>query len=131
MDLRHVLAAFHRWRVVMVVLFLFGLGTVSAYAAVAPRTYASNTTVFFSLNRGATAGTLSQSSTYVQNTVKTYSEVATLSLVLEPVIQKLELDMSSNELAQHISVQPQPDTVLATITQPRTTRNSRPRSPTR
>ena len=88
----------------------------SAYAAISPRTYASETTVFFSLNRSASASTLAQGSTYTQNAVKTYSEVVTLSLVLDPVIQTLQLDMSSNELARHISVRTQPDTVLATIT---------------
>lgn len=116
MDLRHVLAAFHRWRLVMVVLFLLGLASASAYAALAPRTYASDTTVFFSLNRGTTASTLAQGSTYTQNAVKTYSHLVTLSLVLQPVIDTLELDMTTNELARHISVQTQPDTVLATIT---------------
>ena len=116
MDLRHVLAAFHRWRVVMVVLFLFGIGSASAYAVVTPRTYASDATVFFSLNRGTTASTLAQGSTYTQNAVKTYSHLVTLSLVLEPVISTLQLDMSTTQLARHISVQTQPDTVLATIT---------------
>jgi capsular exopolysaccharide synthesis family protein len=116
MDLRHVLAAFHRWRVVMTVLFLLSLGTAGIFAALSPRTYASNTTVFFSLNRSASASTLAQGSTYTQNAVKTYSQVVTLSLVLEPVIRTLNLELTSNELAQHISVQTQPDTVLATIT---------------
>src|SRR6187549_1217766 len=111
MDLRHVLAAFHRWRIVMVVLFFIGILLASMYAVLTPRTYASDTTVFFSLNKSASASTLAQSSTYTQNAVKTYSEVATLSLVLEPVIQTLGLEMSSNELARHISVQSQPDTV--------------------
>ncbi len=116
MDLRHALAAFHRWRIVMVVLFLCGLAASSAYAALAPRTYASDTTVLFSLNRSASAGTLAQGSTYTQNAVKTYSEVATLSLVLDPVIEKLQLDLTASELARQISVRTRPGTVLTTIT---------------
>lgn len=116
MDLRHVLAAFHRWRAVMAVLFLLAVALASGYAALTPRTYASDTTVFFSLSRSASASTLAQGSTYTQNQVKTYSEVVTLSLVLKPVIETLDLDMTPNELAGHISVRAQPDTVLATIT---------------
>jgi succinoglycan biosynthesis transport protein ExoP len=116
MDLRHVLAAFQRWRVVMVLLFVLAVTAAAGYAATAPRTYTSDTTVFFSLNRSASASTLAQSSTYTQNAVKTYSKVVTLSLVLDPVIKTLRLDTTASELAQRISVQTQPDTVLATIT---------------
>jgi polysaccharide biosynthesis transport protein len=116
MDLRHVLAAFYRWRLVMIVLFVVGVGAGSAYAALAPRTYASSTTLFFSLNKSTSVGTLAQGSTYTQDVVKSYSQIVTRALVLDPVIQQLGLPMTTTELASHISVQLAPDTVLATIT---------------
>jgi capsular exopolysaccharide synthesis family protein len=116
MDLRHVLAAFYRWRLVMIVLFVCGVGVGSAYAALAPRSYASSTTLFFSLNRSTSVSTLAQGSTYTQDVVKSYSQIVTKALVLDPVIQQLNLPMTAKELASHISVQLQPDTVLATIT---------------
>jgi polysaccharide biosynthesis transport protein len=116
MDLRHVLSALYRWRLVMIVLFVACVGSASAYAALTPRTFASSTTVYFSLNRSTTVSTLAQGSTYTQDQVKSYSQVVTTAQVLNPVIQKLGLNTSINELARNISVEAQPDTVLATIT---------------
>jgi succinoglycan biosynthesis transport protein ExoP len=115
MDLRHVLAAFYRWRLVMVVLFVCGVGAGSAYAALAPRTYSSSTTLFFSLSKSTSVGTLAQGSTYTQDVVKSYSQVVNMALVLDPVIRQLNLPMTTTELSSHISVQLQPDTVLATV----------------
>jgi capsular exopolysaccharide synthesis family protein len=116
MDLRHVLSAFYRWRLVIIVLFILGVGAGAAYAALAPRTYSSDTIVFFSLAKSTSPGTLAQGSTYTQDVVKSYSQVVTTERVLDPVIQNLNLPLTTTQLARKVSVKTQPATVLATIT---------------
>ena len=115
MDLRHVLAAFHRWRVVMFMILLLAIGAASAYATVSPPTYTSETTVYFTLNKDAAADALAQSSAYTQDAAQSYSQVVTLPMVLDPVIQSLQLDLTAPELARQISVRTPPGSVLTTI----------------
>jgi capsular exopolysaccharide synthesis family protein len=116
MDLRRVVAAVLHWRWALALVLLVCVGGAAAYAALAPREYASTTTVFFSLSRTSSVSDLAQGSTYTEDVAKSYSEVVTLPLVLGPVIGQLGLDETPAELAKRVTVETQPDTVLADIT---------------
>src|SRR5918993_3858193 len=116
MDLRHVVAAIRRWRWVAVLVALLFSGGATAYALLQTPEYKSTATVFFSLNRSVSVTELAQASTYTQEVVKSYSKVVTLPVVLDPVIQDLGLQETSSQLARRVTLDTQPDTVIADIT---------------
>jgi succinoglycan biosynthesis transport protein ExoP len=116
MDLRHVVAALRRWWYVTTMIVLLIGGAATAYSFLRTPEYKATATVFFSLNRSPAVSELAQGSTYTQDVVKSYSQVVTLPVVLSPVISELGLDETPTELARRVSIQTQPDTVIADIT---------------
>jgi capsular exopolysaccharide synthesis family protein len=116
MDLRHVIAALRRWWYVTTSIVLLIGGAATAYALLRSPEYRATSTVFFSLNRSPAVSELAQGSTYTQEVVKSYSQLVTLPVVLSPVISRLGLDETPPELARRVSIQAQPDTVIADIT---------------
>jgi len=99
----------------MLIVLLIG-GAATAYALLRTPEYKSTATVFFSLNRSPAVSELAQGSTYTQEVVKSYSRLVTLPVVLSPVIDDLGLDETPAELARRVSIETQPDTVIADIT---------------
>jgi len=67
-------------------------------------TYSSTSSVFISVDSGGTAGELSQGATYAERQVKSYVEVVTSALVLEPVIRELGLDTTPSALRKSLMV---------------------------
>lgn len=116
MDLRHVRAALRRWWAVITLSILLIGGAATAYALLLTPQYKSTATIFFSLNRSPAVSELAQGSTYTQEVVRSYSQVLTLPVVLSPVIRRLGLDETPTELARRVSIETQPDTVIADIT---------------
>lgn len=116
MNLRRAMATTSRWWLVLVLFMIVGMGSSIAYATVRHSSYSATASVFFALNRGSTVTELAQGNTYTQGVVKSYSQVATLPIVLNPVISQLDLKESPESLAQQLSVQVQQDTVIADIT---------------
>ena len=116
MNFRRAMAATSRWWLVLVLFTIFGTGSSIAYAMVRHSSYSATASVFFALNRGATVSELAQGNTYTQGVVKSYSQVATLPIVLNPVISQLGLKESPEALARQLTVSVQADTVIADIT---------------
>jgi capsular exopolysaccharide synthesis family protein len=116
MDLRHVVAALRRWWYVTGLILLLIGGAATAYSLLRTPEYKATATVFFSLNRSPAVSELAQGSTYTQEVVKSYSQLVTLPVVLSPVISELGLDETPTELARRVSIDTQPDTVIADIT---------------
>jgi polysaccharide biosynthesis transport protein len=115
-DLGHLLSILHRHWLSLLLAVLAGLGLGGLRYASTPASYETTTTVFFSLTRSATVGELSQGSTYLQNLVESYADVASSRLVVTPVIQDLGLTDSPNQLARRISATPRTDTAILDIT---------------
>ncbi|MHA6509043.1 YveK family protein [Tessaracoccus sp. Y1736] len=67
-------------------------------------TYTPISSVFISVDSGGTAGELSQGATYAERQVKSYVEVATSAIVLEPVIGELNLATSAAALKEALTV---------------------------
>jgi len=89
-------------------------------------TYVANAELFVSVSSPLTTnGTdLAQGGTFAQNEVKSFSDVITSPMVLEPVSAHLRLGMSTQALASKVSVSVPLDTVLIEL-------NVRDTSPTR
>ncbi|WP_197059294.1 polysaccharide biosynthesis tyrosine autokinase [Cryobacterium sp. MLB-32] len=104
-----------RW-VVIVLLGALGLGAAWAYASSVPPLYKSTSSVFVSSDRGETTSELVQGSTFSQNLVQSYAQLATMPAVLDPVIEKLNLDTTAPELASSIVAATPLNTVIIEIT---------------
>src|SRR3954454_1246858 len=87
-----------RWRWIAVAT-LAGLLIGLLWSLCAERTYRATSSVFFSLQYGASAADLVQGSTYTQNQVTSYARLATTPAVLQPVIDELGLDTTVPALA--------------------------------
>jgi len=107
-----------RARQVLAVAVLSLLGGVAglAYAEAAPPSYSATTTLYFSLDRTNTVSELLQGSTYTREAMSSYERLATTSVVLDPVVERLGLDTTAPALASRVTVDFPPDTVLLNIT---------------
>lgn len=77
--------------------------------------YRATTTLFFSVTGVDSTSSLLQGSTFTQNQVRSYALLAKMPAVLGPVIEKLDLNMSPNQLATRVTTSIPPDTVLLNV----------------
>ena len=104
-DLSQYVAALRkRWYLIVALAVLGGLGAYGS-ARATPPTYESTAKVLVSLSSAATPGELAQGSTYIKNIVESYAALASLPVVLEPVIADLGLNVSASSLSPSISAE--------------------------
>jgi polysaccharide biosynthesis transport protein len=92
-----------RWLVVAaagIIGALFGVG----YAVTATPSYQASSTVFLSLDAGDTISELAEGSNYTEQMAPSFSAVATMPIVLDPVIDQLDLPMTASALKRQIDV---------------------------
>jgi len=102
------------WVVIIALTVLGGLAGFGLSASVTP-VFQSAATLFFSLSQGNSASDLNQGSTYTQNQMLSFAQLATSSIVLEPVIGELDLDTTPRLLARSIEVTNPLNTVILQI----------------
>jgi succinoglycan biosynthesis transport protein ExoP len=115
MDLGQAFAAAVRHWILLLVLAMVGLSAGGAVQLLTSPTYRSTATVFFSLNRGGTVSELANGNSYVQDLVPSYVKVATMPIVLAPVITELGLSTTPEKLAKRVTVTLQPASAVAQI----------------
>lgn len=91
-----------------------GMGV--AYAATLPELYRSTSSVFVASQRGATTLELVQGSTFTQDQVQSYAQLAPTPAVLDPVIDKLGLETTAQALAGSVSADIRLNTVIIDVT---------------
>jgi capsular exopolysaccharide synthesis family protein len=106
-----------RWRVWLsgLVLGLLAAGVVSALA---PTRYTATAMSFVTVAEtvdGTGQGEIFQGSQFAVQRVKSYAPLVDSPDVLQPVIDRLDLDISVRELGRHVSVTSAPDTVLLDV----------------
>lgn len=116
MEFSEFLGALKRGWVLLVVLTLLGGVAGFGYARSNPPTYKASSTVFVSTQRGESTSELVQGSTFTQNLIQSYAELAKLPSVLEPVIVRLRLDTTVEQLAGAVSANAPLNTALIEIT---------------
>src|SRR5674476_117794 len=79
-------------------------------------TYQANSQVFVSVISGGSTSDLLQGSNFTLNRVKSYTDMVTSPRVLIPVIQRLSLHTTPDQLASSISADSPLDTVLINVT---------------
>lgn len=116
MELSDYITTLRRHWVLIVALGLVGGIAAFGIAENTPRLYKSTTSVFVSTQRGDTTTELVQGSTFAQNLIQSYAQLATMPSVLEPVITKLNLNTTPVGLAKSVSADTPLNTVLINIT---------------
>ena len=103
-------------KVIFAISLLFCLSIGSYINAVTTPLYVSEAQVFVSTPMAASdASALLSGSSFSQQRVKSYAQIINSSIILDPVIQELGLDVTSKELAKSISAKAPADTVLLNI----------------
>ncbi len=103
-----------RWLYVLLPTLL-GFGAAAAVSYAATPIYQATASVYFSLPYGESASDLFQGSNYTQKQLSSYATLATLPVVLEPVVEKLNLPVAAADLVRSVDAVASNDTVLIEI----------------
>ncbi len=116
MELRDYIRILRKSWILLVALTLAAVAAASVFSIVQTPTFSAMSKVFVSTQSSGTTSDLVQGNSFTVARVKTYSGLATTPLVLLPVINGLNLDMSAADLAKSISVSAPLDTSIIDIT---------------
>lgn len=111
----------HYWRALVkswpVILVLALVGGAAGYgvAQTRPDSFRATSSVFVSAAEGSDPNELLQGSSYTQNLVQSYTRLATATVVLEPVISDLGLDVTPVQLARQITAENPLNTVIIDV----------------
>lgn len=100
----------------LVVLGLVGAMTGFAVSRFTPETFEATSSVFVSTQRGNTAAELAQGSTFTREVVQSYAQLASKPIVLDQVVGRLKLPVSSRELAKAVEAKTPLNTFIVEIT---------------
>ena len=112
MELRdYVNVLRQRWGWVLVGILVGVLGAASVIVTT-PRQYTSTTQLFFATTSAQSNSDISQGSTFAQQQMKSYAQVATSPSVLQPVIDRLGLGTTPAKLADRVTATVATSTVV-------------------
>ncbi len=116
MDLHDYLEVLRRrWTSVIIVALATVACAAGATLAMTTR-YTATTRLYFAVEGNESSLTdLAQGSSFAEKQMTSYAEVATSPLVLDPVIERLNLQTTSTDLARTITAVIPPDTVILEI----------------
>lgn len=116
MELKdYVQALRQRWRL-FVACVVLGILVASVITLLLPKSYEASAEIFVAPQVGSTSSELMQGSDFVQDRVKSYVQVIDSNVVMAPVIDDLGLDMSVDDLSDHVSATVIEETVVVRIT---------------
>ncbi|MEO7060715.1 MAG: polysaccharide biosynthesis tyrosine autokinase [Lapillicoccus sp.] len=117
MELRDYLRVLRkRWLLILVVT-LVTLGVAALATVLSPKVYSAQTQFFVSTSGGDNnAGQLLQGNTFTQQRVKSYAQLLETPKILAPVIDKLGLTETPDQLAARVTATVPLDTVLIEVT---------------
>ncbi|WP_456787940.1 polysaccharide biosynthesis tyrosine autokinase [Cellulomonas sp. P5_C5] len=102
MEPSEYLALLRKHWLMIAMLGVIGFVGGYAYSQTIPPSYRATASLFVSEQAGATVGESLQGSTYAQNRIESYAQLATKAYVLDPVIQELGLDTTARSLAHSV-----------------------------
>lgn len=115
MELSDYIRVLRKNWLIIVVATLVGLGAAAGYSLTRTPLYEARASVVVSTQSSGSVQEISQGSTFTQQRVATYVNVATTPLVLDPVIRDLRLDMTADTLAKSVGVSSTLNTTFITI----------------
>lgn len=116
MELRDYIRILRKGWLLIVLFCLVGIAAAAAYSLTITPQYSSSSKVFVSTSSGESVSELAQGNSFTVQRVKTYSDLATTPIVLLPAIASLGLNVTSDQLASHVSVAAALDTTIIEIT---------------
>lgn len=116
MDLRANIRVLRKGWIYIVGLVLVGVAVAAAYSIVKTPEYEASSKVFVSVQSAGSVSDLTQGGSFAQNQVKSYADIVTTPVVLQPVIAALDLDTDVATLARQITASAPLDTVIVEIT---------------
>jgi len=115
-ELTDYLRVLRKYWVLIVALVLVGVAAAAAYSLAKTPEYSSSAKVFVSTQSSDNVSDLTQGNTYSQQRVKTYVNLVSTPIVLQPVIAALELNITAGQLGGQVSAVATPDTTIIQIT---------------
>lgn len=116
MELSDYLRILRKYWALILALALAGLAASALYSLTKTPEYSSSSKVFVSTQSSDNLSELTQGNTYSQQRVKTYVNLVSTPIVLQPVIAALELNVTAGQLAGQISASSTADTTIIEIT---------------
>ena len=116
MDLRGYLKVLQRRWISILVITLATLAVTAGITFALTPKYLASTRLFFGVQGAQSGSDLANGSTFAENQLSSYAQVATSPLVLQPVIDQLGLQKSPADLAAQVSAYAPTDTVIIQIT---------------
>ncbi|HRL48590.1 MAG TPA: polysaccharide biosynthesis tyrosine autokinase [Propioniciclava sp.] len=114
-TLSRIWAALKKMWLVIGLTTVLGAGIAFGISLSTTPTYVSRATLYFSIGQGNSGSDLNQGTTYAQNQMLSFAQLATSSRVLDPVIQRLRLSVTSAVLARDIDIVTPNDTLILEI----------------
>ena len=103
MELTDYVRILRKYWISVVALTLAGVAAAAGASMLMTPMYTASTSIFFTVQTGGTAGELNQGSVYAASQVKSYAELASTPMVLDPVIDRLKLPTTSASLARRVT----------------------------
>lgn len=103
-----------RWWV-LVLAAIIGGGAAFAYSSTQPALYQSSASTYFSMRSATSGSDINQGSTYAQNQMLSFAELATSALVLDKVREELDLDLSDTKITQMTTLTIPQNTVILEV----------------
>lgn len=103
-----------RW-LTIVVFVLVAIIVAAAYVAFSPREYSASTRLVVSASTSSNGSDLAQGGTFAQQQARNYANIATSDIVLQPVVNALDLDMTVAALGRKVSATIPLQTSIITI----------------
>ena len=115
MKLKDYLSLLRRSIGLLIVATLIGGLCGAATALTLPTSYSARTELFVSVNTSGDPYEMQMGSSFIQERIQTYMDMADSRSVLEPVIDDLGLDTTPESLASSVTAYSDPRTVLITV----------------
>lgn len=115
MELKDYLRILRRNWIVIVASALLGLLVAGSASLLAKPSYVAETKLFVALQNSNTVTELQQGNIFTQARVQSYVETVSTPSVLQPVIDRLGLNIDPQSLAARVVANSDPNTVLITI----------------
>ncbi|GAA0671078.1 hypothetical protein GCM10010193_24080 [Kitasatospora atroaurantiaca] len=115
LDLRGFLRVLTRRWVSITMLTVAGLGAGLAVTEVSTPQYEARSQIFVSTRATSDIAELNQGSAFSQARVQSYADIVSSARIVAPVINRLGLDMTPDQLAKRINAGVKPNTVLIDI----------------
>lgn len=105
MEIRDYVALLTKNYLVIVATAVIGVLTAGALCIVATPQYTANAKIVFTGHGGDKGRDLAYAASFAQSRIQTYKSVGDTPIVLKPVIAKLKLKDTSNELSKRVAIE--------------------------